>query len=53
MTVDNADGIKTTFIAEGSNGPTDSDAEEILLKKVITIITDILCKGGGVNGSYF
>lgn len=53
ITVDNADGIQTTLIAEGANGPTDSAAEEILLKKGITIIPDILCNGGGVIGSYF
>lgn len=53
ITVDNVDGIQTTLIAEGANGPTDSAAEEILLKKGITIIPDILCNGGGVIGSYF
>ncbi|MRI63555.1 Glu/Leu/Phe/Val dehydrogenase [Ornithobacterium rhinotracheale] len=53
ITVDNADGIQATLVAEGANGPTDSAAEEILLKKGVTIIPDILCNGGGVIGSYF
>lgn len=53
ITVDNADSIKAKLIAEGANGPTDSEAEEILLKKGVEIIPDILCNGGGVIGSYF
>lgn len=53
ITLENADNIKATLIAEGANGPTDADAEEILLKKGIAIIPDILCNGGGVIGSYF
>lgn len=53
ITLENADNIKATLIAEGANGPTDADAEEILLKKGIAIIPDILCNSGGVIGSYF
>lgn len=53
ITVDNADSIKATLIAEGANGPTDNAAEEILLKKGVQIIPDILCNSGGVIGSYF
>lgn len=53
ITVDNADCIKATLIAEGANGPTDSAAEEILLAKGVKLIPDILCNSGGVIGSYF
>lgn len=53
ITIDNADNINATLIAEGANGPTDSEAEEILLKKGVFIIPDILCNSGGVIGSYF
>lgn len=53
ITVDNAGGIKAELIAEGANGPTDSAAEEILLKNGKQIIPDILCNSGGVIGSYF
>lgn len=53
ITVDNANEIKATLIAEGANGPTDAAAEEIILKKGIHIIPDILCNSGGVIGSYF
>ncbi len=53
ITADNASKIKASLIAEGANGPTDGDAEEILLKRNIDIIPDILCNSGGVIGSYY
>tara|TARA_R110000868_G_scaffold125037_2_gene330369 strand:- start:35387 stop:36676 length:1290 start_codon:yes stop_codon:yes gene_type:complete len=53
ITEKNAPFIKAYLIAEGANGPTDIKAEEILLKKGIAIIPDILCNSGGVIGSYF
>lgn len=49
----NADSIKAKVIAEGANGPTTPEGEEILLKKGIDIIPDILCNSGGVIGSYY
>ncbi|WP_405380216.1 Glu/Leu/Phe/Val dehydrogenase [Maribacter sp. LLG6340-A2] len=53
ITAKNAPYIKANLIAEGANGPTDVEAEEILLKNGIEIIPDILCNSGGVIGSYF
>ena len=53
ITARNASRIKACLIAEGANGPTDVEAEEILLQKGIDIIPDILCNSGGVIGSYF
>ncbi|WP_289062280.1 Glu/Leu/Phe/Val dehydrogenase [uncultured Zobellia sp.] len=53
ITAANAPKIKAYLIAEGANGPTDVEAEEILLKKGVTILPDILCNSGGVIGSYF
>ncbi|MCM4166390.1 Glutamate dehydrogenase [Arenibacter antarcticus] len=53
ITTNNADRIKAFLIAEGANGPTDVEGEEILLKKGIGVIPDILCNSGGVIGSYF
>jgi glutamate dehydrogenase (NAD(P)+) len=53
ITKDNAHDIKARLIAEGANGPTDTDAEEILLKRGVDVIPDILCNSGGVIGSYY
>ncbi|KKL59899.1 hypothetical protein LCGC14_2210700 [marine sediment metagenome] len=53
VTAEIAPQIKAALIAEGANGPTDVEAEEILLEKGIDIIPDILCNSGGVIGSYF
>jgi glutamate dehydrogenase (NAD(P)+) len=49
----NATTIKAKVIAEGANGPTDSEGEKILLEKGATIIPDILCNSGGVIASYY
>ena len=53
ITMDNVHQIKASLIAEGANGPTNTFAEEELLKKGVKVIPDILCNAGGVIGSYF
>lgn len=53
ITVNNVKDIKAQLVAEGANGPTDSEAEEVLLKKGVAVIPDILCNSGGVIGSYY
>lgn len=53
ITAENAYKIKATILAEGANGPTDKEGEQILLEKGVTIIPDIFCNSGGVIGSYF
>jgi len=49
----NADKIKAKVVAEGANGPTTPAGEDILLKKGIEVIPDILCNSGGVTASYY
>jgi glutamate dehydrogenase (NAD(P)+) len=49
----NASKLKCKWIIEGANGPTTPKADDILYKKGIDVIPDILANAGGVTCSYF
>lgn len=51
--VDNADQVKAPIILELANGPITNRADQILYKKGIEVLPDILANAGGVTVSYF
>jgi glutamate dehydrogenase (NAD(P)+) len=53
ITLNNADQIKARIVAEAANGPTTPHADEVLARKGITVLPDILANAGGVTVSYF
>jgi len=53
ITEKNADKIKAKYILEIANGPVTEEADEILYKRNISVIPDILANAGGVVVSYF
>ena len=53
ITTHNASRIKCKILAEGANGPTTAEADEIVFDKNIFVIPDILANAGGVTVSYF
>ncbi len=44
---------KVKVIAEGANGPTTPEADEVIKKRNIFVIPDFLANAGGVSCSYF
>lgn len=53
ITMENVNKIDAPLVAEGANGPVDTEAEKVLLSKGIEVVPDILCNSGGVIGSYY
>ncbi len=53
ITAENAPRLKCRMLAEGANGPTVPEADQILLDRGIFLVPDILANAGGVTVSYF
>ncbi len=53
ITKDNANELRCRIIAEGANGPTTPEADEILGRRGIIVLPDIYANAGGVTVSYF
>jgi glutamate dehydrogenase (NAD(P)+) len=53
ITAENASKIDCRILAEGANGPTTLEADEILQQRGVFILPDILANAGGVTVSYF
>jgi glutamate dehydrogenase (NAD(P)+) len=53
ITLNNVDSIKARIVAEAANGPTTPHADEVLARKGIMLLPDILANAGGVTVSYF
>jgi glutamate dehydrogenase len=53
ITEENAPNIKASIVVEAANGPTTLEATEILTKRGILLVPDVLASAGGVTVSYF
>ena len=53
ITEENAPRIRCRILAEGANGPTTLDADDILARNGTFVIPDVLGNAGGVTASYF
>jgi glutamate dehydrogenase (NAD(P)+) len=53
ITRNNAGRLRAKIVAEGANGPTTPEADDILADKGVLLVPDILANAGGVTVSYF
>ena len=44
---------RVKIVAEGANGPTTPEADEVFKRRGVYMIPDFLCNAGGVTCSYF
>lgn len=53
ITASVAERLKVKVVAEGANGPTTPEADQVLHQRGIELIPDIICNAGGVTVSYY
>jgi len=53
LTSENTPRVQCKLVAEGANGPTTIEADEILAERGIPVLPDVLTNAGGVTVSYF
>jgi glutamate dehydrogenase (NAD(P)+) len=53
ITSENAEALDCRLVVEAANGPTTPEADEILGRRGIPVVPDVLANGGGVTVSYF
>jgi glutamate dehydrogenase (NAD(P)+) len=53
ITAKNAPHIQARLVVEGANGPTTTDADDILNDKGVLVVPDVIANAGGVTVSYF
>jgi glutamate dehydrogenase (NAD(P)+) len=53
ITADRARRLSARLVLEGANGPTVSEADDILASRGVLVVPDVICNAGGVTVSYF
>ncbi len=53
ITAERAHRVKARMVLEGANGPTVSEADDILASRGVLVVPDVICNAGGVTVSYF
>jgi glutamate dehydrogenase (NAD(P)+) len=48
-----AERISARLVLEGANGPTLPDADDVLTRRNVLVVPDVICNAGGVIVSYF
>ena len=53
ITAARAERITARLVLEGANGPTVPSADDILARRDVLVVPDVICNAGGVTVSYF